>query len=91
MGERGSDIGSLSFHMKYSMGWSLAKAQWRFCPPSCPMDDSGLGTVSGQLMVPRGARLVSFPRLGSSHNNLVEKERVLELCSSEEGIEWPCR
>lgn len=55
------------------------------------MGDSGLGTVSGQLMVPRGAGLVSLPRLGSGHNYLVEKERALELCSSEEGIEWPCR
>lgn len=59
--------------------------------PHAPVGDSGLGTVSAQLMAPRGAGLVSLPKLGSSRNNLVDKERVLELCSSEEGIEWPCR
>ena len=55
------------------------------------MGDFGLGTVSGQLMVPRAAGLVSLPKLGSGRNNLVDKEKALELCSSEEGIEWPCR
>ena len=92
LGERGSDWSSLS-HSTWSTQWGgvWPKPSGGFWPPSCPVGDFGLGTVSGQLMVPRGAGLVSLPKLGSGRNNLVDKERALELCSSEEGIEWPCR
>lgn len=89
LGERGSDLSHSTWSTLWRGVWP--KPSGGFWPPSCLVGDSGLGIVSAQLMAPRGAGLVSLPKLGSGRNNLVDKERVLELCSSEEGIEWPCR